>query len=154
MANKHSNPASLYSDIATAIREKTGNVETIVADNFPDAIAAISAGNDRVWIECGTAKSESSNGSLCARARILDTKHLDTLLGCCILFTDEAGTPSGTYALIYAAGPGYIGVSMPFTCVDGTVTISDDGMINWTSDQIQLVPSKEIAHYIIYGVYQ
>ena len=44
MANTHSTLISLFSDIADAIRNKAGNSEQIVADNFPDAINAISTG--------------------------------------------------------------------------------------------------------------
>ena len=38
MANKHSSLTALFTDIADAIREKTGDTATIVADDFPDAI--------------------------------------------------------------------------------------------------------------------
>ena len=38
MANKHANLDSLFNDIADAIREKTGDTATIVADDFPDVI--------------------------------------------------------------------------------------------------------------------
>lgn len=41
MPNTHSTLTGLFSDIANAIRAKTGGSETIVADMFPDAIAAI-----------------------------------------------------------------------------------------------------------------
>lgn len=44
MPNTHSNLTSLFTDIANAIRGKTGSTETIVADNFPTAIADISTG--------------------------------------------------------------------------------------------------------------
>lgn len=40
----HTSLTSLFSDIADAIRAKTGSSATIVADNFPAAIANISAG--------------------------------------------------------------------------------------------------------------
>lgn len=55
MANKHSTLTDLFSDIANAIREKTGGSATIVADDFPNAIASISTGpsipalNDASW---------------------------------------------------------------------------------------------------------
>jgi hypothetical protein len=42
---EHKNLASLFTDIAGAIREKTGDEALIVADNFPQAIAAISTGS-------------------------------------------------------------------------------------------------------------
>lgn len=43
MANKHSTLTSLFSDIADAIRSKTGSSETIIADDFPEAIGDIYA---------------------------------------------------------------------------------------------------------------
>lgn len=44
MANTHTNLTSLFSDIADAIRAKTGETGTIVADNFPSAISGIETG--------------------------------------------------------------------------------------------------------------
>ena len=41
MANAHSTLASLFTDIAKAIRSKTGGTASIVADNFPTAISSI-----------------------------------------------------------------------------------------------------------------
>lgn len=41
MANTHTTLASLFTAIADKIRAKTGSTETIVADNFPDAIDSI-----------------------------------------------------------------------------------------------------------------
>lgn len=41
MANKHATLTSLFTDIANAIRAKTGEAGTIVADNFPSAVASI-----------------------------------------------------------------------------------------------------------------
>ena len=38
MANKHATLAALFTDIADAIREKTGDTASIVADDFPDVI--------------------------------------------------------------------------------------------------------------------
>ena len=38
MANTHTSLSSLFTDIADAIREKTGDTGTIVADDFPDVI--------------------------------------------------------------------------------------------------------------------
>lgn len=46
MANKHENLNSLFTNIADAIREKTGGTATIVADDFPDAIRAIPTSED------------------------------------------------------------------------------------------------------------
>ena len=44
MPNTHTTLTSLFSDIADAIRAKTGDSGTIVADNFPTAIANIPSG--------------------------------------------------------------------------------------------------------------
>ena len=38
MANKHASLNALFTDIADAIREKTGEVDLIIADDFPDMI--------------------------------------------------------------------------------------------------------------------
>lgn len=45
MAN-HSTLTSLFTDIADAIRDKSGTTGSIVADNFPEAIAAIDTQED------------------------------------------------------------------------------------------------------------
>ena len=44
MPNTHTTLTSLFTDIANAIRNKTGSTGTIVADNFPAAIANIPTG--------------------------------------------------------------------------------------------------------------
>lgn len=41
MSNKHTTLTSLFTAIANAIRGKTGSSESIIADNFPDAISQI-----------------------------------------------------------------------------------------------------------------
>ena len=46
MANKHENLTSLFTDIADAIREKTGGTATLIADDFPEAIRTISTSED------------------------------------------------------------------------------------------------------------
>ena len=46
MANNHTTLTGLFTDIADAIREKTGGSENIVADVFPEAIAAIDTQED------------------------------------------------------------------------------------------------------------
>lgn len=45
MSNTHETLTSLFTDVADAIREKTGGTDAIVADEFPDAIRNISAGS-------------------------------------------------------------------------------------------------------------
>lgn len=44
MPNEHTTLTSLFSDIADSIRAKTGSSDTIIADEFPDAIDAIPTG--------------------------------------------------------------------------------------------------------------
>lgn len=44
MAN-HASLTVLFTDIANAIREKTGSAGSIIADNFPSAINAIPSGS-------------------------------------------------------------------------------------------------------------
>ena len=50
MANKHTTLKNLFTDIASAIREKTGGTVKIVADDFPDEIRKIiTISNGRKW---------------------------------------------------------------------------------------------------------
>ena len=51
MANSHSNLTSLFTDIASAIRTKTGTTGKIVADAFPEAIRGISSGSEDELLE-------------------------------------------------------------------------------------------------------
>lgn len=49
MSNQYQTLSTLFADIASAIREKTGSSGTISADTFPAAIRAISAGGNAVY---------------------------------------------------------------------------------------------------------
>ena len=60
MANKHLTLASLFGAIADAIRAKTGGTAEIVADTFPDAIAAIPQSGDISLLQ---AKSVTPTGT-------------------------------------------------------------------------------------------
>lgn len=63
MANNHSNLTSLFTDIADAIRSKTGGSDPIIADQFPEAIDGIESGggsddgfpigdgNTHIWVD-------------------------------------------------------------------------------------------------------
>lgn len=51
MANTHNTLGELFTDIADAIREKTGSTEQIVADNFPAEIEAIESGGGVDYLE-------------------------------------------------------------------------------------------------------
>ena len=50
MANNYSNLTGLFTDIANAIRNKTGSTEPIIADAFPTAIDAIPSGSEEMKI--------------------------------------------------------------------------------------------------------
>lgn len=54
MPNTHSTLASLFGDIADAIRAKTGGSADIVADEFPTAIAAIPTGGTPTPVDLTT----------------------------------------------------------------------------------------------------
>lgn len=43
MANKHSSLTLLFTDIANAIRSKSGSTDAIIADDFPSAISALNS---------------------------------------------------------------------------------------------------------------
>lgn len=61
----HNSLASLFEDIADAIRDKTGGSAPIVADDFPTAIAAISScnvGKKTAFNDHGTATSLPFSG--------------------------------------------------------------------------------------------
>ena len=63
MPNTHTTLTSLFSDIADAIRGKTGSSATIVADNFPTAIANIPTGGGSPNIQ---SLSVTTNGTYTA----------------------------------------------------------------------------------------
>lgn len=50
MSNIHKTLVSLFTDIANAIRAKTGDNQDIVADNFPTAISNIPTGGANITI--------------------------------------------------------------------------------------------------------
>lgn len=155
MANKHSNLASLFSDIAAAIRGKTGNVAGIRADDFPDAIAAISGGSGGgIWVESGSVPSESSNQMLLARIALSNPDRITSLLGCSVFFTDEAGNLSDATCVIFPPRPGgQLGTPADYSATEGTVEVlSDIGEIHWTSSEFNRTQSSEVAHYIAYGI--
>lgn len=63
MPNTHATLTSLFSDIADAIRTKTGSQATIVADNFPTAISNIPTTGGASNLVQGTFTTQSSAGA-------------------------------------------------------------------------------------------
>ena len=59
---KHTNLKSLFTDIANAIREKTGITDIIIADDFPDAIRNISSGGGITSSDVTAAKAQVLKG--------------------------------------------------------------------------------------------
>lgn len=63
MANTHTTFGALFTDIADAIRSKTGSTDKIVADSFPTAISEIKINNTGIDTSDATAESyEIANG--------------------------------------------------------------------------------------------
>lgn len=76
---KHNSLSELFTDIAASIRAKTGGTDTIVADNFPEAIEAIEAGSG--GIAAGISYDEfDSNGNL-TKATVYGDKLFNTFTG-------------------------------------------------------------------------
>ena len=61
MANTYATLTSLFTNIANAIRAKTGNTSSIVADSFPDAIMAIPTGSS---VTVGEVTQSTTNPSI------------------------------------------------------------------------------------------
>lgn len=154
MANKHTSLTSLFGDIAAAIRNKTGQTGTLVADDFPSAIAAINAADGSFWIECGTIKTESTCQHLHVEIMPDNPDNYSRLLGCCIWFTSEAGSPiSDSKCVIFATSPSQgFGEPKAYASIEGTVSIDETTWkITWEDTSIEYGSSTALAHYIVYG---
>jgi hypothetical protein len=103
MANTHSNLTSLFTDIADAIRSKTGGTETIVADQFPEAIAAISSQPE-------TAIRSASSSSLGYTMTVSALKGCNGFLASLYNAGDTAGAPAGQMASAF-----YNGTTLTYT---------------------------------------
>lgn len=107
MANTHSTLASLFTDIAKAIRSKTGSSASIVADQFPDAIAAIDT-------------QENLDAELSAQDSLI--AQINTAL------VGKAGVVLPTLSNPAGAGNievGYQAIDGAGKMIEGTVTIGD-----------------------------
>lgn len=128
MANVHNNLSELFTDIADAIRSKTGSTDPIVADEFPIAIEAIEAsgsseetwfndGNTHIWISL-TEERKSPMLGLGVKGTVTvdwgDGSAPDTLTGTAV--NTETHTPTHEYGkagdyVITLSGDGQIGIN-------------------------------------------
>lgn len=69
----HTTLSNLFSDIADAIRAKTGSAEEIVADNFPTAIAALNP------LQTATGLASAFDGASLPSSIIIDAPNVDDL---------------------------------------------------------------------------
>ena len=122
MANTHATLSALFSDIADAIRAKTGSSATIKADEFPTAIAAISTGPDL-----------SNDTATAADVRTGKTFHTST------------GAATGTMANGSATTPATTISSAP------TISVSSAGLITASNSKTQNVTPTVSAGYISAG---
>lgn len=106
MPNTHETLTSLFSDIADAIRAKTGSESDIVADDFPDAISAISGGYSTLSTITGTSGSQSS-GSGTLSVSFTDSLVADAKLYC-IIYSDVYTTSSPTLSFIVFKSDGTV----------------------------------------------
>lgn len=136
MANTHTTLTSLFTAIADKIRTKTGSTETIVADNFPDAIDGI------VTLNEGTADGTAVAGDiLSGKTAYVDgekitgsipTKTSDDLtldLTTATLFTFTV--PAGYYASDATKNMPTVNITNP------TITVSSSGLITASVEQSQ-----------------
>lgn len=123
----HTSLASLFSDIADAIRAKTGSSSTIVADNFPSAIAAISTGASATATQTvadyayETSLSFSVAGTPQKWACILTSRGSSSGYGTFLIAALYDG--SNVYTLAYANGLS-TSVSVSQSYSNGTLTLS------------------------------
>lgn len=122
MANKYSTLTSLFTAIADAIRGRTGGTDTIVADDFPDAIAAIEANKSVASILEGCQKKmeyatiyNNVNGTVFS----VNGKIKLVNFGCC-LFEPNSGavvdnTHHWSYVTIEATFPSESSVNLNIT---------------------------------------
>lgn len=136
----HTSLTSLFSDIADAIRAKTGSSASIVADDFPTAIGNIPS------LRIGTATAYPTNGTTCSFT-VLGEPLLFSCAPCSGTFSSTSSTKY-PLSMVYdgtsiecASGHGsnskfncsYAGSSSTFAYSDGTLTITMSGAKFWTT---------------------
>lgn len=92
----YSNLGALFTDIARAIREKKGSVDTINAYNFPEEIATISSGGIPILGGHATHKNTTAYGNFTEYTNSVDLGATKNILGA-TLFSYRRGEwgPSG-----------------------------------------------------------
>lgn len=129
MPNAHETLGSLFSDIADAIRDKKGETSEVkyVADNFPDAIAAISGGYSTLTTITGTTGSKTVG----SEAR-LAVSYTDSLISgaqlYCIIYSDIYTTTYPTLSFIVFKPDGTVvgryASTISVSVADGNYTVS------------------------------
>lgn len=101
MPNTHTTLTSLFSDIADAIRGKTGSSATIVADDFPTAIASIPTGGGSATIE---PLSITANGTYTAPSGVDGYSPITVNVPKNAVTTTEVPNSTGTALYINSTG--------------------------------------------------
>lgn len=96
MANTHTTLTSLFSDMADAIREKSGSTASIVADNFPSAIRNISCGFPN-----GTKWTKGYIGLVTGSPDVIDIAYGNGIYVACGCFMDNADNTYHRFAYSY-----------------------------------------------------
>ena len=119
MQNTHTTLTSRFSDIADAIRGKTGSSATIVADDFPTAIASIPTGGGSATIE---PLSVTANGTYTAPSGVDGYSPITVNVPKNAVTTTEV--PNSTGTALYINSTGRSGDDVRFIDYDGTVLYS------------------------------
>lgn len=157
MANTHTTLTSLFSDMADAIREKSGSTATIVADNFPTEIRNIKGGCPN-----GTEWTRVSNMNMSGNGTVLNIAYGNGVWVCCGYIIGTDGNYYGTaysydgknwvgnssvsdhmYSLCYGKGVFVMGA-------DNGIYYSADG-INWTFSSVASNTDFGSKHAIKYA---